>query len=61
MIDGFRRLWAGRRIEEIRELSTRLIEVDERQAEAAARIAGRAGPWVTHSDLRASAPLLSGR
>jgi ParB-like chromosome segregation protein Spo0J len=35
MIDGFRRLWAGRRIQEIRELSTRLIEVDDRQAKAA--------------------------
>lgn len=35
LIDGFRRLWAGRRIPEIRELSTRLIEVDDREAKAA--------------------------
>jgi hypothetical protein len=35
LIDGFRRLWAARRIREIRELSTRLIEVDDRQAKAA--------------------------
>ena len=35
LVDGFRRLWAARRIPEIRELSTRLIEVDDRQAKAA--------------------------
>jgi len=35
LIDGFRRLGAARRIKEIRELSTRLIEVDDREAKAA--------------------------
>lgn len=35
LIDGFRRLWAARQIVEIGELSTRLIEVDDRQAKAA--------------------------
>lgn len=35
LLDGFKRLWSARVIEEIRGLSTRLIEVDERQAKAA--------------------------
>jgi ParB-like chromosome segregation protein Spo0J len=35
LIDGFKRLWSARVIEEIRVLATRLIEVDDRQAKAA--------------------------
>ena len=43
LIDGFRRLWAARRIGEIRELNTRLIEVDDRQAKAAIYRLNQAG------------------
>jgi len=43
LIDGFRRLWAARKIREIRELSARLIEVDDRQAKAAIYRLNQAG------------------